>query len=53
MEMFTITEKPAVLFLKTQIFDKLQLKQMLLNAPNFLQVNSAWYNLKSCAHSFF
>ena len=26
MEMFTIKEKPAVLYLKTQIFDKLQLK---------------------------
>ena len=42
MELFTITKKPSVLYLKTQIFDKLQLKKILLNVPDFLQVNSTW-----------
>ena len=44
MEMFTITEKPPVLHLKTQFFDELQLKKISLNVPDFLQANSTWYN---------
>ena len=37
MEIFLITERSIVLNLKTQIFDKLQLKQL---SSMFLQVNS-------------
>ena len=53
MEMFTLTKKPAVLYLKTQIFDELQLKYISLNVPDFLQVNSTWYNSKNRTRSFF
>ena len=53
MEMFTLTKKPSVLYLKTQIFDELQLKYILLNVPDFLQVNSTWYNSKNRTRSFF
>ena len=53
MEMFTLTKKPAVLYLKTQIFDELQLKYISLNVPDFLQVNSTWYNSKNRTCSFF
>ena len=38
MEMFTITKKAAVLYLKTQAFDELPLKKISLNVPDFLQV---------------
>ena len=33
--------------LKTEIFDELQLKQISLNIPGFLQVISARYNVKA------
>ena len=38
---------------KSQIFDKLQLKQVSLSAAKFWQINSAQYNLKSGARHFF
>ena len=50
--MFAITVEPAVVCLKTQIFNNLQLKWMS-NVPDFLQVNSTWYNLKNLAPNFF
>ena len=48
--MFAITEKPAVLYLKTQNFDELQLKWIQLM---FLQMKSTRYNLKRRSCSFF
>ena len=48
MKVFTITNERAVLYLKTQICDKLQLKE-ILNVPDFLQVSSTWYNLQNRA----
>ena len=39
--------------LKKTFWGKLQLKQVSQNVSDFLQVNSNWYNLKTCAcHSF-
>ena len=36
--MFTIREKPAVLYLKTEVLDELQLNQISFNVPDILQV---------------
>ena len=44
--MFTLAEKPALLYEKNQFFDELQLTQISLNAPDFLHVNSTWYNFR-------
>ena len=51
--MFTNTEKPAVLYLKTEIFDELQLKYISSSVPEFLQVDCTWYNLKRSTRSFY
>lgn len=52
IEMFAITVEPAVVCLKTQIFNNLQRKWMS-NVADFLRVNSIWYNLKNLAPNFF
>ena len=52
MKMFIITEKPAFLHLETQIFDELQLIQVSSSVPDFVLVNSMWYNLRKRALSF-
>ena len=46
-EMFTITAKISSFIRKSQIFDQPQPKWASLSTANILQVNSAWYNLKS------
>ena len=48
-EMFTITEKPALLFQKSNFWPA----PTQSSAAIFLQINSAWYNLKSRCHFFF
>ena len=50
--MFTIREKSAFFVRKCQIFDLLQPKASSSSAANFLQINSAWYNLKSRGRLF-
>ena len=51
--MFTIREKSAFFVRKCQIFDLLQPKASSSSAANFLQINSAWYNLKNRGRLFF
>ena len=50
--MSTITKKPVVFYIKTNIFDELKIKLISSNVTDFLQVNSAWYNLKIRIRSF-
>ena len=50
-EMFTITEKPALLYEKVNFYQP-KPKQASSSAANFLQINSAWYNLKSRGRFF-
>ena len=40
MEMFTVTDKPVLLYFKTPIFDKIQLKQISSKVPDFLVNNT-------------
>ena len=41
-----------LIFCKYYIFDELQPKYISLNAPDFLQVNRIWYNLKKLCPLF-
>ena len=49
MEMFTVTDKPVLLYFKTPIFDKIQLKQISSKVPDFL-VNNTQKTQKTCPH---
>ena len=46
MWIFTIAVKSALLYEKNQMFDELQLTQTSSNAPDFLHVNTTWYNIE-------
>ena len=50
MEMFTVTDKPVLLYFKTRIFDEIQLKQISSKVPDFL-VNSTQKNSKKRART--
>ena len=52
MEIITITEKPVVLYLKSQFLGKPQHNSISPNVPNFLQINNTWYNLKNRPRTF-
>ena len=45
-----LLEKPSVLY--CFVFDEPQLNQLSSNVPDFLQVNSSWYNLKTVVAVF-
>ena len=52
MEIFTISETLAVLYLKSDIME-LQLNKSSSNVPDSLKVSSALYNFKSSTRRYF
>ena len=45
MKMFTNTDKPAVLYLTTEIFDELQLKEISSNCLKKITLFQPYYDL--------